>query len=307
MATEPIPSWKTWWRKWITIRTVSSGDSRGFFSQQEFIEHVSAVQRQAAASASLEEKTAAFWRMENLSAAFLKTAQPGNSLNDPSLPVEIRPICHCGMGVAAVEVGGFEARSISQVIDRFSNPQYRLFSYESIGAMLAVYEPDLFGLATRLLGSLGLVPLPSLRRPAPERFVAQFPPDIRRLIAHGYGRLTYFKSPTLKAALRRVTATGLFPHDPCLQGIAFAYAMVNTRDLYNVLETRPLADPAGRTAFRSGLIYALEFWEWMAPGFLDLVKPREDEPRALVEEARRQIERCRARGYLEPFWVGSDG
>jgi hypothetical protein len=42
-------------------------------------------------------KTASFWRMENLSSAFLKNARPGQSLNDPGMPIAIRPIAHCGI------------------------------------------------------------------------------------------------------------------------------------------------------------------------------------------------------------------
>ncbi len=288
----------------ITIQTVSDKSIRQRLGQRKYIEKMREVQRGAVATPDMGKKTASFWLMENLSATFLKTAHPGESLRDPELPIEIRPISHCGMGIAAVELAEFQPSRIIEIIDAFSDPDYRLFAYEGSGAMLALYEPDLFLTGTRAFAFLGLLPLAALRQPDKALFVRSFEPEIQRLIAHGYGRMLYFKSHSIAGAIREAQRTTFLQVRACVQGIAFAYSMVNNSDLQRVfragfdLRGTAICDP-----FAEGLIYALEFWEWMAPGFLPRLEPRTEFDRKLIRTADAEISRCRAAGPLQPFAV----
>lgn len=272
---DPISFWTAWSRKLITIRSVSSQGHLKSLSPDEFNFRMIEIQGDAVRTPDMDRKTAAFWKMENLASNFLKTAQPGHSLRDPGLPIEIRPIAHCGMGIAAVEVGGFRADRVAEIIDGFSEPSYRLFAYEGLGAMLALYEKDAFGYMSRACSHLGLIPLVPLDRPDERSFVSFFEPEIQRLIGHGYGRMLYFKHGSIAGALRSALRASLFNSSACVQGIAFAYSMVNNSDLERVFRAgENLQGATLRRAFENGLIYALEFWEWMAPGFLNRFAPR---------------------------------
>ncbi len=305
---DPIPNWTAWFRKCVTIRSVSHGIHQGPLTQSEFVAGMSSIHRDAVLSTDIGRKTSAFWKMENLASSFLKNAQPGQSLRDADLPIEIRPIAHCGMGIAAVEVADFKAQRITEVIESFSSPACRLFAYEGSGAMLALYEKDLFGLMSRACRMLGLLPLAALDRPDEREFLADFEPEIQRLIAHGYGRMLYFKHGNIAAAVEAAMTLPSLDASACVQGIAFAYAMVNNGDLQRVFKAGESLNAAEFSpAFENGLIYALEFWEWMAPGFLDQFAPKSTFGSYLTEVARREIEYCRRRGTLSPFIVESRG
>jgi hypothetical protein len=289
----------------ITIRTVSTLPFPRPLSQSEYVQKMAEIQGEAVGTPDMGRKTASFWRMENLSSAFLKNARPGQSLNDPGMPVPIRPIAHCGMGIAAVELANFDVCRLREIIESFSNPEYRLFAYEGTGAMLALYEPDLFALMSRMCAALGILPLARLTPPAdPDAFLRSFEPEIQRLISHGYGRMLYFKNHTLASAIRAVSRATYLQPWPCVQGIAFAYSMVNNSDLGRVfragenLRGHDVGEP-----FSEGLVYALEFWEWMAPGFLERLKVTTDYENGLKQAARLGVETGRARGPLAPFAV----
>ena len=302
--SDPIPPWTAWARKMITIQTVSDKSIRRRLGQRRYAQRMREIQSEAQQTSDMGRKTASFWLMENLSATFLKTAEPGESLHDPELPVEIRPISHCGMGIAAVEVADFQPARIAEVIDSFSNPDYRLFAYEGSGAMLALYEPGLFLAGTRTMACLGLLPLARLRRPDEVEFVRHFEPEIQRLIAHGYGRMLYFKNHGIAGAIIAAQKASFLQPHACVQGVAFAYSMVNNSDLGRVFSAgRQLTNTPVGAAFRDGLIYALEFWEWMAPGFLPSLKPATEFASGLIETAAAEIDRCRAAGPLAPFSV----
>jgi hypothetical protein len=218
-------------------------------------------------------------------------------LRDPKLPVEVRPIVHTGMGVAAVEVGDFDAARISERIDSLAHPDYRLFSYESIGAMLGAYEAPF---PKRLLG------LKPLRRPRPTEFIPRFSPDIQRLISVGYGRVLYFNSGSIAGALRKISSRPFLDAPAAVLGVAFACAMINHLDFWVVMETEGrFRDPNWSAAYRNGLIYALEFWEWEVPGFLRSLRPRGSRSAELIAVAQREIENCMSRGCLNAFFVES--
>ncbi len=291
-----------------TFRYISSEEFRRPMSQQEFIARMSEIQRRAAATPDMRVKTTGFWAMENLGATYARHAQPGQTLNDPRLPVEIRPIAHCGMGVGAVEVSGFEPSKLVEVIETLSHPAYMRFGYDNVGSMLGVYEPDFFTTVARGLTLIGLLPIAPLRWPEPRAFLRSFPAEARRLIAHGYGRIVYFKSHNIATAIRACRVAEAFDFGPCVQGIAFAYSMANHNDLHRVWRAGEIMvhEEAGRD-FNNGLVYAMEFWEWMAPGTLDTFRPRTSHAASLVAAARIGVEAGRDHGALPAFAVQSSG
>ena len=138
--------------------------------------------------------------------------------------------------------------------------------------------------------------------PVWDEFIGEFSPDVQWLISHGYGRALYFKDCHVGQAIRN--AARLESLDTCaaVQGIAFAYAMLNHAELYRVLEVgSDLKDQELATAFRNGLIYALAFWEWAFAGFLDGLSPRSDRQVELIAQARELIAVSRQLGRLTVF------
>ncbi|OFV95573.1 MAG: hypothetical protein A3H28_16930 [Acidobacteria bacterium RIFCSPLOWO2_02_FULL_61_28] len=290
--------WQSAWRKLVAFRTVSQKKIEGPLTAADLLARIAAIQKEAE-TGDIAVKTAALWKMESLGVTFGRVAQPGDTLRDPNLPVEARPIVHVGMGGAAVEVANFDRAEIMRRIDSLAHPDYRLFGYEQIGAMLGVYEKTV----PRMM--LGLKPLD--RPPDVKQFILSFDdPKVRRLISHGYGRLLYFNSKHVGAAYHNVKQREFLDPRAAVQGMGFGYAMVNHRELGTVLETGDVLvvfDPTFVRAFQAGLVYALMFWEWVSPGFLQTLGFANPRATELVATARTEIESARQRGYLEPFVV----
>jgi hypothetical protein len=239
--------------------------------------------------------TIALWKMESLGAAYGRRPPSGGSLSDPRLPLEIRPISHVGMGVAAVETAGFDPSRLTALIESLADPGFRLFAYESLGAMLGVYAMPV---------PMALVGLRPHHRPEPRVFIDSFSPEIQRLLSHGYGRILYFNSLDLATAARRIADRSYLDLATAVHGMAFAYAMVNHQDFWLVLETGGgFSDAELRMAFRNGLVYALEFWEWAAPGFLRSLQPQSRRSAELIENAQHEIDTSLARKVLPAFRV----
>lgn len=291
-----IPLWKAAWRKWITFQHVSHKRLEGPHTQENFIARWTEIQNAAWRTKEVADMTVAFWKMESIGAVYGSQPPRGGTMNDPRLPMEIRPIAHTGMGVAAVEVGEFDPDRITQRIESLANPNFRLFAYESLGAMLGVHE---------MAVPKSWIGLKTLRRPQPENFIGFFSPEIQWLISHGYGRLLYFNSPTISSGLLKLASRPFLQAPAAVQGMAFAYAMVNHGDLWVVLETGSgFEDPELRSAFRNGLIYALEFWEWAWPGFLRTLNPTSAGTAELIAVAQQEVDSSLARGMLVAFGVG---
>ena len=163
--------------------------------------------------------------------------------------------------------------------------------------MLGAYEA-LF--PKRLLG------LKPLRRPRPEEFIPRFSPEIQRLISVGYGRVLYFNSGSISTALRKIARRPFLDAPAAVLGVAFACAMINYLDFWLVLETEgKFRDPNWSAAYRNGLIYALEFWEWEVPGFLRSLRPRGPRSAELIAVAEREVNSCIGRGCLHAFFVAN--
>lgn len=287
--SSPIRFWREWLRKGHTIRSVSESLPASEMASSDYRDRMATVHRTALQSLDPLAKTRCFWKMEKLSAEFVKTAPEGIHLGSINLDQEIRPIAHCGMGIGAVEHLSFERERLLNRLDQFSEPGFRLFAYESIGAMLAVYEPGPFLHLARTGHRLGLIPLAPIQSPGTSSYLQTFPGELCPLLSHGYGRIIYFRSASLRTALRAArSAPRSLDFFSLIRGIAFAMAMVNAADLSRVLlHDFRFLDPTIHQAFEDGLVYALVFWEWMSPGFLDLYFRGKETCR--LERARREI------------------
>ncbi len=297
---EPVSPWTAWLRKSDTIRSVSRRTE--LLTPQTLRERLASIQR---GTLTLEDGlgvTRAFWAMEKTASEYFKQTYPQASLRDPQLPEEVRPIAHCGMGIGAVERLGFAPDVVLPAIHSTAHPDYRLFACESIGAMLGVYEPGPFLSFARSLHALGLIPMVLLSRPDPREYRAAFSAEEWDLISHGFGRLLYFRNHSLAQALAAAQRAEAFEYTACVRGIAFALSMVNSRDVRQVL-SRVYAFPNGRTrdAFEQGLVYALVFWEWMSPGFLERFSTPEAAFRERQRRAEAEIDAARRRGAPPAF------
>lgn len=289
-----IPLRKTVWHKLVALRIVSQ-KKHNLITPDELIKSIATLQKEAAVIPKISVKTAALWKMESLGFTYGSIAKTGDSLSNYFLPNETLPIVHVGMGAGVVESTNFDRNEIIRKIEAFSHPGYSLFAYESLGAMLNIYDGIIFRM---MLG------LKHLNCPNPARFIELFPPEVQRLIAHGYGRLLYLNSKSISSACRKVVVLQTCQRQyAAIQGIAFGYAMMNHREINRVLETTGTVPSQYLRAFKAGLVYALEFWEWASPGFLGLFKNSSVHTMGLINIARQEIERSRKRGRLDPFLV----
>jgi len=282
------------------LRVIAHKSLRGPYSQQEFIDATCGIQHQAATSSSVRDKSVALWQMEKLGFSYCRHGK--NTLNDPAIPAEVQPISHVGLGIAATETALFAADKISELIEPRAHPDYRLFPYESIGCIWAVYANRWFRMVFQTVSKANI---PRCNLPDWCEFIGHFSPDIQRLISHGYGRTIYFKDFNVGRAIRNADRLEAVDTLAAVQGIAFAYAMLNHADLHRVLEVgTDLKDPEIAQAFQNGLVYALAFWEWAFSGFLDDLTPRSARQVELVVSAQEIVAESHRSGALAVFGMG---
>lgn len=265
---EPVSPWKAWMRKSDTIRSVASRMDR--LDSDRLRERLRRIQEGTLDSRDGLQVTRSFWIMEKTASEYFKQNHPGAHLRDPELPEPVRPIAHCGMGIGAVEHLGFDRDVVWNGILSCAHPDYRWFACESIGAMLGVYQPGPFLMMAKGMSGFGVIPMAKLVQPDLADYRTRFSPEEWILISHGFGRLLYFRNHSVGKAVSAARQAKTFDFLSCVRGIAFAMAMVNSRDVGKVLAREyEFPDPAVADAFERGLVYALVFWEWMSPGFLD--------------------------------------
>lgn len=291
-------------RRMTGIRRVASGTLDRAVPQTELLERLSDHQREAISNPNDHERVVVrLWRSEGLGTSVAKHLEPENTLDDPALAREVLPVVHVGFGSGSAELHLFDAGKLNAAFSERCAANYRDFSYEGIGAMLRAYERGLFKLSAGVLGFIGL---DAPDGPDPEEFfadyLARFPPDIQRLIAHGYGRLLAFSTPDVYKAIREATT---FPDEriePVVHGIAFAFAMMNNTELPLLLRGSAVPfERDVRAAFQNGLIYAVAFMDWFAPGVLVTWQPEAGLETDLIEHARREAAAAKDRGFPLAF------
>jgi len=291
-------------RRVTGVRTVASGALERQVPQDEFVMRINGYQDESAHGAADREKAVTgLWKSEGLSTSIGKHLLPENSMRDGRLKKEVLPIAHVGFGSGSAESLVFDVDKIDALFAERCAPDYRGFSYEGIGAIIRIYERGFFKVMS---GTLGLIKLDAPDGPNPEGFFAdymrRFPPETQRLIAHGYGRIVAFSNMNIYSALTEITTYPAERIEPAAHGAAFAFAFMNSADLPRILEHSaiPFAAPL-RAGFQSGLIYALVFFDWYAPGLLDGWKPTGALETELIEHARREAASTRQRGYPLAF------
>lgn len=291
-------------RRVTGVRTVASGALDRAVPQEEFVLRLAGYHTESATGAVERERTVTgLWKSEGLSTSVGKHLLAENSLRDPRFGREVLPIAHVGFGSGSTEALVFDVKAIDALFADRCAPEYAGFSYEGIGAILRIYERGFFKVMS---GTLGLIRLDAPDGPDPAGFfagyLARFPDQTQRLIAHGYGRIVAFSNMNIYRAITEITTYPPERIEPAVHGAGFAFAFMNSADLPRILERSAIPfDPAVRAAFQNGLVYSLVFFDWYAPGLLDAWAPAGPLEADLIEHARREAAAARQRGYPLAF------
>ena len=295
-------------RRVAGVKTVSSGALHRAVPQDELVETLSRYQREAAAQPSdLQSIVVGLWKSEGLSTTVGKYPNEENKFSDPRLPREALPIAHVGFGSGSTEALVFDSAKLKALFAACAAREYQEFSFEGIGAILRIYERGFFKVMS---GALGLIHLDAPDGPDPADFfagyLAEYSPEIQRLIAHGYGRIIAFSNMNIYSALREITTLPPERIEGAAHGAGFAFAIMNSADLPRMLEQSAVPfDPLVRAAFQNGLVYSLVFFDWYVPGLLESWRPSGVLETELVELARAEAAHSRTRGFPLAFRLQS--
>jgi hypothetical protein len=291
-------------RRMNGVKTVSSGAVNRTIPQDEFPATCRRFQQEAAGQLDdMLKVVSGLWKSEGFATTFGKYRLPENTLDDPRIPRESLGITHVGYGAASNEHAMFDTRMLHDIADTKCNPQYRGFMYEGLGSILRIYEPGIFKF---MCSTLGLIPKHAPPGPDKTGFFAgyykDFTPEQQRLITHGYGRLIAFSKISVYKAIDEALTLPDERINPCVMGIGFAFAMMNSEDMPRLLENSAISyDAPVRAAFQNGLVYGVAFCEWFAPGFLARWKPKGQLEEQLIGVARSEAALSQKRGYILPF------
>lgn len=290
-------------RRVAGMQTVAEGARDSSVTQAEFLTHLRDYHRQADEGTAWDRRVAGLWRSEGLAGSVARHLLPENHMNDPSLPREMLPVIHVGMGSGSAETLAFDRAKLDALFDERCSKNHLEFSYEGVGATLRFYERGLFKLAS---GMLDFIDLGAADGPDPAGFFAEFlrpyPTAVQRVIAHGYGRIVAFSNLSVYDAIEEATALPCDRVEPAVHGVAFAFAMINSVELPRILSQSEIPYESGvRAAFQNGLIYALVFLDWYAPGVLERWDAQTALEAELIEHARREAGLSRARGFPLAF------
>jgi hypothetical protein len=286
------------------MRTVAKGARKRAVPQAELITRLAGHHAEASAAGAARDRiVAGLWKSEGLAGSVGRHVLPGNRLDDRALARQLLPVAHVGFGSGSAEALAFDAGRLAALFSERCARDYLEFSYEGIGATLRFYERGLFKLAS---GALDFIGLDAADGPDPAGFFADylrpFPTSIQRLLAHGYGRIMTFSSLSIDTAIEEATTLPSERIEPAVHGAAFAFAMINSMELPRILRHSAVPyRPAVRAAFQNGLIYALVFLEWYAPGVLAAWQPEPGLETELVDHARQEAALSMERGFPLAF------
>ena len=266
---EPISPWSGWLHKASALATVSRRrDAR--MTPAEYAARVRALAAQAAEATTMRRRIWTLWRVEGLTFACADRSGANLRLGEADLPLEAGPPAACGLSMAAVLEAGFDAERLTTLLEERADPRFVDFAFESLGLMLAAYEPDAFGRLSAWLGRLGLMRRYHLEPPRPAEFLGALPADYRPYAAHGFGRLTYFKRHGLASVIASLKARPHVPFDPALKGSLAAYVLVNGGELPRILALADAELPDElEEGIRGGLHNVVKLLAWSLPGCLD--------------------------------------
>jgi hypothetical protein len=291
-------------RRLAGMRTIAAGVPNRPVPQAELVQRLSEYQADASAGeAAWDRIVADVWKSEGTAAITGRHLLPGNSLRDHALSREVLPVIHVGFGTGSAEALAFDSAKLEARFGERCEPGYEEFSYEGLGATLRFYEPGFFKLMS---GVLDFIDLNAAKAPDGSNFfadyLARFPPHVQRLVAHGYGRIIAFANLDIYRAIEEATTLPLDRIEPAVHGVAFAFAMINSKDLPTILRQSAIPyQPRVRAAFQNGLIYALVFLEWYVPGALERWTPQPGLEAELIDQARREARLSLERGFPLAF------
>lgn len=292
LTSEPVDPWRAWARKARTLATVT-WRRPSVPDPDDLPQKALDLSQRAAGELSLPRRVLALWRIEGLTLAIADHHFDSLSLRTCSLPIEAGPPAQCGLSMAAVLNTGFKPERLSRLLEEKANPLFIDFAFETLGLMLAAYEPSFFGRTAALLGNLKLMRRHSIEPSDPADFLRHLAEPERLLAAHGYGRLLYFRSHRLRDAVQAIRARSFLPFSAAVRGAMAAYLLINSADADRILG---LANTSGETdlerAVAGGLHNNLKLLEWSLPGCLEnLQAPTQHGDRLLAEavaEARQR-------------------
>jgi hypothetical protein len=272
-------------------------------STDEFVACSADIARSAADHRRLDQKILALWQLEGLAFAFFERREDRPvRVEDLDLPLAAGPPVHCGIAMAAVLKHGFDGDRLLDRLEATADPAFAPFAIETVGLMLAVYERDLFGVATGLLGRLGLVRHTRLQRPPIRSFLESVPRNLRPQIAHGYGRALYFKRFRLAGAVRSARRQNELPVAATARGVVAAFTLINSRDLGRVLSLRGDDSIVELTdGIKGGMMNSLVLLEWTFPGCLRSPDGITDRGSRLIDEAADRAATARRQGLGPPL------
>ena len=293
---EPVSPWAGWARKGLALATVTRRGGGGL-SPHRYAARVRALTEQAAGGTSLWRRIWTLWRIESLTFSCADSSGGQLSLAGAELPLEAGPPAACGLSMAVVLETGFDPGLIARRLEERADPRFVDFAFESLGLMLAAYEPDFFGRSTAALGRLGIMRRYHLSPPDPAAFLAALPGQYQSYAAHGFGRLLYFKRHSLRSVIDSLGKRSHIPFSPALKGAIAAYVLVNGAQLPDILS---LADrrlpPELESAIRGGLHNVTKLLAWSLPGSLDEVAAPGRQSTALLHAAVNEARRLRDSG-----------
>lgn len=300
---DSVATWKALCRKARVLSTTSMRSTAVPSSTNEFVARCIQIANSAADHRLLDQKILALWQLEGLAFAFFECQKYGRvRVEDLDLPPAAGPPVHCGIAMAAVLKHGFDAEILLHELEAVADPTFAVFAIETVGLMLAVYERDLFGMATSMLGRVGVVRHTRLRRPPIQSFLESVPPAHWPQIAHGYGRALYFKRFSFAGAIRGAQRQIGLPVSATTRGVAAAFTLINSRDLGRVLRLRGDASNADLAdGIQGGVMNSLVLLEWTFPGCLRSAIEVADDGSRLIDEAADQAAAACRRGLGPPL------
>jgi hypothetical protein len=293
---EPVRTWAGWLNKALALATVARRHARRL-SSEEYAASVRALSRQAARAPSLRRRIWTLWRIEGLTFACADRSAGEFLLRGAALPLEAGPPAACGLSMAAVLEVGFDAERLTGLLEDRADPRFVDFAFESLGLMLAAYEPDLFGRLSAALGKLGIMRRYNLTPPKPDEFLSALPAEYQPYAAHGFGRLLYFKRHSLRSVIASLSERPHLRFTPALKGAIAAYVLVNGGQLPRILALadEDLASEV-ESGIRGGLQNVVTLLAWSLPGCLDGVAAPGPRGAALLEAALGEARRRRDHG-----------
>ena len=299
----PVPTWKALCRKVRVLATTTPRSIAVPASTDEFVARCDRLARAAADQRFLDQKILALWQLEGLAFAFFEGQEDDRfRVVDLDLPPAAGPPVHCGIAMATVLKHGFEADRLLDQLEAVVDPAFAPFAIETVGLMLAVYEPDLFGVATSVLGRVGVVRHTRLRRPPIPSFLESVPRTHWPHLAHGYGRALYFKRFSFAGAVRSAQRQNGLPVAATARGVTAAFTLINSRDLERVLRLRGDDSNVELTdGIRGGMMNSLVLLEWTFPGCLRSACAVPDDGSRLIGEAEDRAATARRQGLGPPL------